>query len=296
MEEDYYKILGIEKSASKEDIKKAYRRLAMQYHPDRNKEDPDATEKFKQISKAYSVLSDDKKRGDYDAFGSTKFRQQYSEEDIFRGSNIEDILRDLGFGSFGSSIFDDFFSFRDRFYTPKGRDFYSDIYTSLEEAARGISKVFSFYITEGSVKKVRRLNVKIPKGIKSGNTLRLEGEGERIDKWLPGDLYIKVYINQHPIFERKGDDLYMKKNIKFSQAVLGGKIDVRTLEGKILHTKVPPGTQDGKKLRVKGYGMPELNSDQRGDLYVELHIDIPALNNYEKSKLEELAKELRGKI
>jgi len=296
MEEDYYKILGIEKSASKEDIKKAYRRLAMQYHPDRNKEDPDAAEKFKQISKAYSILIDDKKRRDYDAFGSTKFRQKYSEEDIFRGSNIEDILRDLGFGSFGSSIFDDFFSFRDRFYTPKGRDFYSDIYISLEEAARGVSKLSPFYIIEGSVKKIRRLNVKIPKGIKSGNTLRLEGEGERIDKGVPGDLYIMVYINQHPIFERKDNDLYMKKNIKFSQAILGTKIDVQTLEGKILHTKVPPGIEDGKKLRFRGYGMPGLNSNQKGDLYVELHIDVPALNNYEKSKLKELAKELRGKI
>lgn len=287
MAEDYYKVLGVEKTAKKEDIKKAYRRLAREYHPDVNKI-PGAEEKFKKISEAYAVLSNDKKRQDYDNLGSAGFGRQYSQEDIFSGSNLDDLLRNMGFG-FSESVFSNFFGeSQDKFYTPKGQDFYSDITISLQEALVGLNKNLTFYKQEGGKEKLESINVKIPKGIKSGNRLRIAGKGQKIQNGEPGDLYLRINIDRHPLFKRDGINLYTKRNIKYSQAILGSKIDVQTLEGKVLHTKIPPGTKDGRKLRIKGYGMPKLDSEQRGDLYVELHIDVPKKQDLSKKELESL--------
>jgi len=294
-EQDYYDVLGVSKNASNEEIKKTYRKLAKQYHPDANQGNKKAEEKFKEISEAYAVLSNNEKRKKYDEVGSAKFSQQYSQEDIFKDSNIEDILNEMGFGAFGNSIFHDFFE--DRKNQDYGLDLNlpSHVSISLEEAAKGVKKDISFYRNEEK-RKLARISVEIPKGIYSGTNLRIRGQGALGPTGKRGDLYVPVHVNEHHIFERIRDNLYMNTMIKFSQAVLGGKTEIKTLEGKILEMKIPSEIKDNRVFRFKGYGMPILNSADKGDLYVRISIDIPHLNAYEKKSLEELAKKIANKI
>ena len=313
-EKDYYKILGVSRNATQEEIKKAYRKLALKYHPDRNPGDKEAEEKFKEINEAYAVLSDPEKRAQYDKFGYAGFRQRYTQEDIFRGFDIGDIFKDFGFTT--ESIFDLIFgrkkrrrtfSFDDifgRFYevdfeTPtytktytaeevKGKDIEGEIYITLEEAAKGVEKTFT-YSKNGEVEKII---VKIPKGIQSGKKLRLKGKGLKGSYGgQAGDLYIKVNILEHPVFKRDGDDLSIEKRIKLTEAVLGTTVSVPTIDGKTLKVKIPPGTQSGQKIKIKGYGMPKLNSKERGDFYISVKVEIPKyLTEKQKKLFEELAK------
>jgi len=311
---DYYKILGVKKSASNEDIKKAYRKLAMKYHPDRNKENKAAEERFKEISEAYAVLSDTEKRKQYDMFGAEGFQQRYSQEDIFRTFDFSDVLREFGFGNFGSfkraggsGIFSHIFSgaSRDPRYRTKA-DPYSSAFTDFGGRAGGLKgqdviyelpihledivKIHEKTISYSLGRMHQQIKVKIPAGIDDGKKLRLGGKGQPgPEGGPPGDLYIKIKILNHPIFQREGNNLYMDREIKFSEAALGTKIEVPTIDGKRLNLKIPAGSQGGSKMRLKGYGMPSMDGRGRGDAYVKIHIAVPKkLNRKQRAIVEEL--------
>jgi curved DNA-binding protein len=317
---DYYKILGVNKKATKEEIKKAYKKLALKYHPDRNSGNKEAEEKFKKISEAYAVLSDNEKRKQYDHFGATKFHQNFTKEDIFRGFDLGDLFKDGGFGS--EDIFSKIFSKgsrkssksgRQNFYSSpnfgdfdyqnlfsnqpftqtykskerQGKDLNFDLFVTIEDISKGAEKKVS-YSLKG---KKKEITVKIPLGIENGKKLRLTGQGEPGQAGLPpGDLYFKIIIQDHPVFKREGNNLILEKEINFSQAVLGTIMEVKTLD-EIKKIKILPGTKSNTKIRLKGFGLPFLGKSGKGDLYVKVNIHIPKDLNMEQRKLiEELAK------
>jgi curved DNA-binding protein len=320
---DYYEVLGVKKSATEGEIKKAFRKLAMKHHPDRNPGNKQAEERFKEINEAYAVLSDKQKRQQYDQFGPSGFSQRYSQEDIFRGFDISDLLRDLGF-SFGRAGgggrrgrpqyggFEDIFGssgrgqaggaqtgdFRDIFsgggyqdpgtFGQKGQDVNSELHLSFDEAARGTEKKVRF--SKGN--RIEEVTVKVPPGIESGKKLRLAGKGmEGAGGGQAGDLYLKVNIAEHPVFKREGGDIVVDKEIKISDAVLGTSIEVPTLEGN-KQIKVPPGTQSNSRIRLKGFGLPRLQGGGKGDQLVRILIKYPKnLTERQKKLVEELKKE-----
>lgn len=296
---DYYKILGVSRNASDEEIKKAYRKLALKYHPDRTKGDKAAEEKFKQISEAYAVLSDKEKRKQYDAFGSEGFRQRFSQEDIFRGFDLGDILREFGLGggffsgreggtrfSFGSgSPFG--FQNRQQQAQMKGSDLVYELPLTVREVASGITKA----ITLQHQGQPERVTVKIPKGMVTGKKIRLAGKGHPSPYGGPaGDLYIQSKVIDDPVFAVEGYDLYLNREIRISDALLGTRISVPTLANKEMSLKIPPGTRHGTKMRLPAFGLPRMKSDKIGDLYVRVHIHIPKkLSSEQKSLVERLA-------
>jgi len=321
-EKDYYNILGVAKNATPDAIKKQYRKLAMKYHPDRNKGNKQAEEKFKHLNEAYAVLSDPKKRKQYDTFGSARFHQRFSQEDIFQGFDIGDILKDFGFTTddvFGSMFgrgrggggrtgrrqrspfgagqgfdFQDIFSQTGRQgfgaqQPAKGPDRTTDLKVTLEEAARGAKKC----VTLSSAGKRQALNVKIPAGIRDGNKLRLAEKGDPGRPGTPpGDLYLVVRVQPHPVFRREDNHLHLDSEIKLSEALLGTTIEVPTILEKPRKVKVPPGTQPGAKIRLPGMGMPGRGNSKQGDAYVSLRIVLPKkLNKRQKKLAEELAEE-----
>ncbi|MDH3799396.1 MAG: J domain-containing protein [Desulfobacterales bacterium] len=303
MAEDYYQLLGVEKGASEEEIKKAYRKLAMKYHPDHTKGDKAAEEKFKKISEAYAVLSDKEKRKEYDTFGAEGFRQRFSQEDIFRGFDFGDIFREFGFGG-------DFFSGRGRGSSSgmrfnfgggspfgsqagqqqarmKGSDLVYELPLTLKEVANGTTKTVSLQ-HQGYSQKV---TVKIPKGLISGKKLRLAGKGSPSPVGgPPGDLFIQAKVLNDPSYRAEAYDLHMKQELKFSEAVLGTSISVSTLDDKKLSLKIPPGTRPGTKMRMPGHGLPHMKGNKKGDLYVKIQIKLPRrLTDEQKKLIEELA-------
>lgn len=300
---DYYEILGVSKTASEEEVKKAYRKLALKYHPDRNPGNKEAEEKFKSINEAYAVLSDSKKRKEYDTYGMGGFQQRYSEEDIFRGFNVGDLFRDLGFG--GRDIFSiifgkegarqgrqrqhtgfDFNDYITRERKPEGNyDLHYELEIPFMDAIRGGEKRISFSSQYG----VEEVNFKIPKGISTGKKLRLQGKGNRNPyTGQRGDLYITIKVGDHPVFSRTGNDLHVKSTIKFTDALLGASLEVPTLEGP-KRVKLPPGV---KKLRLRGLGVPSADKGTAGDLYVEISFDLPKkLTEKQREILETLKKE-----
>jgi curved DNA-binding protein len=311
---DYYKILGINKSASTEEIKKAYRKLAMKYHPDRNKGDKAAESKFKEISEAYAVLSDADKRKQYDMFGSEGYQQRYSQEDIFSGFDFSDIFREFGFGSFGggkrgrgSSIFSNIFSgagqgqryqgksdpfgsfygdYGDRTRSLKGQDLIYELAVNLQDIVKTQEKTIAYNLDGVN----HQVKVKIPAGIGDGKKLRLAGKGQPGPQGgPPGDLYVKIKILNHPLFQREGDDLYVNKEVKYSEAILGAQVEVPTIDGKRLNLKIPAGTQSGSKMRLRGQGLPKMGTGARGDAYVKIQIAVPKkLNKRQKAAIDEL--------
>ncbi|MDD4356341.1 MAG: DnaJ C-terminal domain-containing protein [Smithellaceae bacterium] len=311
MAEDYYQVLGVDKKASSDEIKKAYRKLAVKWHPDKNPNDKAAEEKFKKISEAYAVLSDAKKREEYDQFGSAdRFRQQYSQEDIFRDFDLDEILRSFGFGSGrgrttfrtgrrggGAQDFEDPFSGifgggGGRHYAnmpQKGQDAEYNLSISLEESVMGSNKKISLQMEN----KIEDINVKIPPGISSGKKLRLPGKGLPGFNGGPnGDLFLNINVSPHPIFARDGNDLYIEKTIKFTQAALGTTIDVPTLDGNTKRLKIAPGTQNNTKIRMKGYGVPGLKGSLKGDQFVKINVEVPKkLTDRQIKLMEQLANE-----
>ncbi|MEK6953228.1 MAG: molecular chaperone DnaJ [Nanoarchaeota archaeon] len=348
---DYYEILNISKNASKDEVKKAYKELAKKYHPDITK-DNSTEEKFKEISEAYAVLSDDQKRAQYDQFGHEAFDQRFTQEDIFRDFDFG-IFRDSGFGDF-DNLFDIFFG-RNR-AKRKGIDLRYDLELSFEEAAFGckkeieipkheictscngsgayknkfetckackgtgqvkniarsffgiVTQIYSCNDCEGTgkvikekckscngkglIKKTKILEVKIPAGIDNGNQIKLEDEGEIGEEGNFGDLYIIPHILPHKLFTREGYNIYLEVPLKFSTAVLGGILEVPTLNGKA-NLKIPPGTQSHTIFRLKGEGIKKLNSYGYGDEYVRVLIEVPKdLDKKQKELLKELDKNL----
>jgi curved DNA-binding protein len=303
MAEDYYQLLGVAKGASAEEIKKAYRKLAMKYHPDHTKGDKAAEEKFKKISEAYAVLSDKKKRKEYDTFGAEGFQQRFSQEDIFRGFDFGDIFREFGFGG-------DFFSGRGRGSSSgmrfnfgggspfghqagqqqarmKGSDLIYELPLTLKEVANGTTKTVSLQ-HQGYSQKV---TVKIPKGLISGKKLRLAGKGSPSPVGgPPGDLFIQAKVLNDPSYRAEAYDLHMKQELKLSEAVLGTSISVSTLDDKELSLKIPPGTRPGTKMRMPGHGLPHMKGNKKGDLYVKIQIKLPRqLTDEQKKLIEKLA-------
>ncbi len=353
LSKDYYKILGVSKGASTEEIKKAYKQLAKKYHPDINK-DPSATEKFKEISEAAAVLGDEQKRQQYDQFGTADFGSQGFDFSNFKGGFDFGSIFDEIFSEFGGGGFDFFGGGGRRRRGPsRGRDIAYEVDITLEEAATGTKKTiemdnyvecpeckgkgakkksdlvscdecngtgtarhvqrtpFGMFATtttcskcrgageyiqnpcsecngEGRVEKEIRFEIKIPAGVDDGTRLRVENKGEAGQKGASnGDLYVTVNVEKHDVFERKGNDLFVKVQVPFVVAALGGEIEVPTLKGKAT-IKIPSGTQGGTVFRLKEKGIPDIHGYGTGSENVIAQIDVPKKLS---SKQKELLKE-----
>jgi curved DNA-binding protein len=299
-EKDYYKILGIEKNSSPADIKKAYRKLAMKYHPDHTKGDKKAEEKFKTISEAYAVLSDPEKRKQYDTYGSADFQQRFTQEDIFRNFDLSDILKEFGFGgaSFSTggggrqSRFEfgqggPFGGFYQQRGPSKGNDLVYELPLTLKEISSGARKTIDIRHAGRSEK----LTVTIPKGMIPGKKIRLSGKGEQSSSGgPPGDLFIKSRFVKDPLYEVDGYDLHLKREISLTQAILGTQITIPTLYDTELTMKIPPGTNNKTKMRLPGQGLPKMRGDAKGNLYIEILVKFPKkLNDEQKKIIEKLA-------
>jgi curved DNA-binding protein len=306
---DYYHILGLSREAGEKDIKRAFRRLAREHHPDVNPGNPQAEERFKEINEAHEVLSDPEKRRKYDQLGATwrDWERTGRQPDDFdwsrwaasapggqrvhvRYGTAED-LEDL-FG--GSSPFSDFFSqifggtagatggFQVQTRARRGQDLQQDIEVSLEEAYQGTTRLLQ--------KNGRRLQVRIPPGAANCTRVRMAGEGApgRGDS-EPGDLYLQVHVAPHPSFERRGDDLYVTVPVDLCTAVLGGTVRVDTMSGPVTLT-IPPGTQNSQSIRLAGKGMPRLRQpEQHGDVYVGVEVRLPThLTDRERELFQQL--------
>ncbi|MGD9210665.1 MAG: DnaJ C-terminal domain-containing protein [Desulfobacteraceae bacterium] len=274
-ENDYYQILGVNKDASDSEIKKAYRKLAMKYHPDHTKGNKAAEEKFKKISEAYAVLSDKEKRQQYDTYGSSDFHQRFSQEDIFRNFDFSDILKEFGLGgggmrfSFGGSPFGGRGAQRKSI---KGPDLEYEMELTLQEVVSGTSKI----ITLQHRGHTENLTVKIPKGMISGKKIRLTGKGKPSPYGGPnGDLYIKSRLIEDTTFKADEYNLNTYRTLKLTDAILGTTISVPTLDGKELSLRIPPGTRHKTKMRLTGHGLPHMKSNAKGDLYVQVQVDFP---------------------
>jgi molecular chaperone DnaJ len=349
---DYYELLGVSRSASPEEVKKAYRRLALELHPDRNPDNPEAEEKFKEASEAFQVLSDPQKRQVYDRFGhqgleGSGFEGFGDVQDVF--SHFQDIFGEFfgGGGGFGG--------FRSRRQGPtRGADLRTVVHLTLEEAAFGVRKEIDlthpspceacsgtgaaggaratcstcggrgqvahargpFVLSttcpgcggegmvaesacepcqgRGEVEATRRVKVNIPAGVDSGQTLRLAGQGQPGRLNGPtGHLYVTVDVEPHEVFQRDGYDLEYSLTVSFPQAAMGAKCTVPTIDGKEHTVKLPAGTQPGDAVLVERKGVPRLNGHGRGDLVVNVQVEVPTrLSRRAKKLIKELSEEL----
>ena len=317
---DYYATLGVPKTASQKELKQAYRKLARKHHPDVNPGDKAAEGRFKELNEAYEVLSDPDKRRKYDELGANwrMYEQAQQSGDAggapFGGgwsvnpggsggsggyrTMTEEEMRDL-FGEADpfSDFFHTFFGGADapgrrtrqtRPRAQKGGDLEQTVELSLEDAFHGAMRRLAIK-QDGHA---RTVDVRIPPGVGEGSRVRIAGEGGRGSGGAAsGDIYLRVHVKPHPAFERRGADLYTKVAVPVTTAVLGGEAQVTTLDGRPLRLKIPPGTQNGQIFRLKGHGMPKVGkSDERGDLYATVEIQVPAhLSPEERSHYEALA-------
>ncbi|MEX0322269.1 MAG: molecular chaperone DnaJ [Puniceicoccaceae bacterium] len=355
--QDYYELLGVGRDASSDEIKKAYRKKAVQYHPDKHKGDKAMEEKFKEVSEAYEVLKDADKKAAYDRYGHAAFEQGGVGMRGGAGGGFHDpfdIFREV----FGGSAFDDFFGGGGQgggASSQSGSDLRYDLEISLVDAYRGTEKEITYRTAvacdqcngsgaepgskvvtcstcggagrvvssrgffqvqqtcpncngagrmpeqrcrqcsgDGRVVKNKKVKIRIPAGISTGQKLRSAGNGEAGVMGGPsGDLYVVVHVKEHDIFERQGDDLYCDVPVKFTLAALGGTIEVPTLsnESGRVSLKVPAGTQDGTIFKLRDRGMPGLRSSRKGNQFVRVHIDVPKkLTSEQRSLLEQFAK------
>jgi curved DNA-binding protein len=298
---DYYKILGVDRKADEADIKKAYRKLAQQYHPDKNP-NKSAQEKFKEINEAYEVLGDAQKRKKYDQLGAD-YQQwqrqggpggfnwgQYAQpgssrinyddlSDLFGGGDVSEFFQTI-FGGPGTGG-------RTRAQTrPRhGADLEQPVTITLEEAYHGAKRMIQ--------KDGRRIEANIPPGVDTGSRVRLRGEGQAgANGGTSGNLYLIVEVAPHSIFERDGDDLYVDVPVDLYTMLLGGEAHVPTLKGKEVILKIPPETANGRQFRLSGQGMPRMDDlERKGDLYARVNAMLPQnLNEKEKSLVRELAR------
>lgn len=294
---DYYELLGVAKTASDSEIKSAYRKLALKYHPDRNPGDQKAEEKFKEISEAYAVLSDTQKRAQYDQFGSSGFHQRYNSEDIFRGTDFGSIFREFGFADHGGrGGFDDIFSgffgggrgfgqgggFQQR--QMRGQDVEYPLEVTFMEAYSGGERSIHFRLQDNTE---RELSIKIPVGVKSGTKLRIPGRGapSAYQGGAAGDLYIIITIQDHPRMKRVEQDIEVPLPLKISEALLGATTSVETPQGEKT-IKVPAGVSSGTKIRLRGLGFSD-NKGQRGDVFAVVSLRIPESLSQEQRKMAE---------
>jgi len=310
---DYYRILGVERKADEKEIKKAFRRLARQHHPDVNPGDEQAEERFKEVNEAHEVLSDPAKRQKYDQLGADWQRHQraggapggfdWSQwgQGTPGGRRVHVDYGDLNDLFGGQGGFSDFFSTifggvgRDprmdghprgaRRVARRGQDMVQPVEITLEEAFNGTQRILQ---SDG-----RRLEVQIPPGVKTGSKVRVRGEGGRgADGSARGDLFLRVEVRPHPLFERLGDDLHCEIAVDLYTAVLGGEADVPRLDGPPLILRIPAGTQGGRVFRLQGKGLPNLRQPKkRGHLYAKTHVAVPReLGEHERELFEELAR------
>jgi len=298
MAKDYYAALGLEKTATADQIKKAYRKLAMKYHPDKNPDDKKAEERFKELTEAYAVLSDPEKKKQYDQFGDTGFHQRFSQEDIFRNVDLGDIFREFGFGGRGN---DDIFSHifggagghqghrvHQRPRPVKGQDYLLRITIPFRQAVLGGERRVDLD-RDGQVE---QLQVRIPAGVEPGQKLRITGKGGASPSGGPaGDLLLEINITSDLRFRREGHDLYTTVRLPFTGACLGTSVAVATLE-ETKRIKVKPGTQSGSKIRLKGFGVPGRAGKPAGDLYAVVEIEVPETLSEEQTELLEKLREL----
>ncbi|MEK6909439.1 MAG: molecular chaperone DnaJ [Nanoarchaeota archaeon] len=352
MADDYYKILGVGKNASDEEIKKSYKQLAKKYHPDVNK-DSNAESKFKEVSEAYAVLSDKQKRQQYDSFGKDGFQQRYSSEDIFRNfdsSQFEDL--------FGGSIFESFFGGNRKSRNKRGRDLQVSLNLTFDEAMSGVQKELRLRKKDkcsdcdgtgaedkelescetchgsgqvrkstrtpfgsfmqvgvcsecnglgripieickscegtGHVEATKKIIANIPAGVDNGSRLRVLNEGEYENGSASGDLYINIEVDDSDIFRRDGNDLYLNLPITFSQAALGCEIKIPTLQ-KDVTIKIPSGTQSGTHIKLRDEGAPDVNGNERGDIYIIVEVVTPKKLSREQKQLFEKLQNLDEK-
>ena len=286
-ERDYYEVLGVGRNASPEEIKRAYRKVALQHHPDKNPGDKAAEEKFKEASNAYDVLSDPEKRKIYDVRGhagvhNAGFQGYTNFEDIF--TNFGDIFGREVFGNFGD-VFGDVFSRENPtgFGTQRRGNLRTRLTIPFEESILGAEK--RIQVND------RTLTIKIPQGIKDGQSLRLAGQGDLTASGQRGSLIVKIAVQPHPNFKRENQDLVTQATVPFTTAALGGKVRIPTLNGEI-DLKIPAGTQPEQQLRVRGAGVVD-SSRRKGDLRVQIKIKIPrSLTRKQKELLKELEKTL----
>ena len=269
MAKDYYKVLGVERDANAATIKKAYRKLAQKYHPDKNPGDKNAEERFKEITEAHAVLADPEKRRQYDQYGAADFHQRFSQEDIFRNMNFGDIFG--GFG--GEDLFSQLFGGRGRTQRApsKGQDYSMQISIPFRLAVQGGERRID-YRTDGRIEQIK---VRIPPGIEKGARLRVAGKGApHPTGGTAGDLYLHIDIEPDPIFTRDGRDLLVRAEIPYSGICLGTTIEVPTLETP-KRVKVPAGMQPGQKIRLRGFGVAASGKKPAGDLYAIIEVAVP---------------------
>lgn len=285
---DYYEVLGVSKNANAHELKTAYRKQALKWHPDRNKSSG-ATDKFKEINKAYEVLSDPKKKELYDQYGQEAFEKGgfgrsgptgggYSQQGPFSytyssGGGQGSPFEGMDFGGFSDpfEIFEQFFGFQNPSRRSRRRDIY-ELNLTFNEAVHGVEK--------STVIKGERREIKIPAGVDTGNRIRFT------------DFDIQVNVQPHQYFKRENQDVYLDKEISYSLAVLGGTVEVSTIN-ELVKLKVRPGTQSGTAVRLRGQGIPYPNSSRRGDQYVIFKIKIPGhISSKAKRLLEDLENEL----
>jgi len=322
---DYYNLLGVKRDASEQEIKRAYRKLARQYHPDVNPGDKSAEARFKEINEAYEVLSDKEKRQKYDRYGD---QWQYADQ-FARAGAQQSPFRDFGQGGAEGaqfeeadleSLFGDLFGFRAggrRTRPRRGRDIEYPVEVTLEEAYQGTKRILNLQSNEpcsgcagtgriqnlpcsackgaGVIPRIKQLEVKIPAGVKDGSRVRVAGKGEPgYTGGSSGDLYLITSVKPHHLFQREGDDLHIEVDVPLTVAVLGGEIEVPTPKGK-LALKIPLETQNGRAFRLTGQGMPNLGNSSRGDLLARVKVVLPTKLSAEEKRLFEQLKELRPK-
>ncbi len=349
VEKDYYKILGLNKGASQEEIKKAFKQLARKYHPDLNPNNKEAEEKFKEINEAFQILSNPEKKEKYDKYGDSAF----SEEDLsqFRNFNFdfEDLFKGFGF----ENIFDIFNEKEDRSYEDyqEGEDLRYDLNITLEEAFFGVKKTITIDLKEncdkcngtgaekfkncdkcngtgkiktikkhgftqfismtscsnchgtgrikiedckkckgkGFIEKEEKIEIKIPKGVNNNQYLRIKGKGGLGKNAPNGDLYVVIHVKNNTEFKREEENLFLEKKIDLMTAMVGGEIEIKGIDKK-LKLKIPPGTQSSTIFKLKNQGMPLINSNQRGDLFVKIMVEIPKIDKSQEKKLKEILK------